>query len=86
MVADEVRNLARRTSQATVAISDVVGKNRELAKQAVTSMQSSTLKAEQGVTLANQAGTVILDIHRGAQLVVTVIGEFAHTLDQRGEA
>ncbi len=86
VVADEVRNLARRTSQATVAISDVVGKNRELAKQAVTSMQSSTLKAEQGVTLANQAGTVILDIHRGAQLVVTVIGEFAHTLDQRGEA
>ncbi|MDO7899980.1 PAS domain-containing methyl-accepting chemotaxis protein [Pseudomonas sp. K18] len=86
VVADEVRNLARRTSQATVAISDVVGKNRELAKQAVTSMQSSTLKAEQGVKLANQAGTVILDIHRGAQQVVEVIGEFAQTMDQRGEA
>ncbi|MBC3374881.1 PAS domain-containing methyl-accepting chemotaxis protein [Pseudomonas sp. SWRI92] len=86
VVADEVRNLARRTSQATVAISDVVGKNRELAKQAVTSMQSSTLKAEQGVKLANQAGTVILDIHRGAQQVVEVIGEFAQAMDQRGEA
>jgi len=86
VVADEVRNLARRTSQATVAISDVVGKNRELAKQAVSSMQSSTLKAEQGVKLANQAGTVILDIHRGARQVVEVIGEFAHAMDQRGEA
>jgi len=86
VVADEVRNLARRTSQATVAISDVVGKNRELARQAVTSMQSSTLKAEQGVKLANQAGTVILDIHRGAQQVVEVIGEFAHAMDQRGDA
>jgi len=84
VVADEVRNLARRTSQATVAISDVVGKNRELARQAVTSMQSSTLKAEQGVKLANQAGTVILDIHRGAQQVVEVIGEFAQAMDQRG--
>ncbi|MBT2340768.1 MULTISPECIES: methyl-accepting chemotaxis protein [Pseudomonas] len=83
VVADEVRNLARRTSQATVAITEVVGKNRELARQAVTSMQSSTLKAEQGVTLANQAGEVILDIHRGAQQVVTVMGEFANTLDQR---
>ena len=86
VVADEVRNLARRTSQATVAISDVVGKNRELARQAVTSMQSSTLKAEQGVKLANQAGTVILDIHRGAQQVVEVIGEFAQAMDQRGDA
>ncbi|WP_375154592.1 hypothetical protein [Pseudomonas brassicacearum] len=81
-----MRNLARRTSQATVAISDVVGKNRELARQAVISMQSSTLKAEQGVKLANQAGTVILDIHRGAQQVVEVIGEFAHAMDQRGDA
>nr|WP_053214152.1 PAS domain-containing methyl-accepting chemotaxis protein [Pseudomonas sp. Q12-87] len=83
VVADEVRNLARRTSQATVAITEVVGKNRDLARQAVTSMQSSTLKAEQGVTLANQAGTVILDIHRGAQQVVEAIGEFALALDQR---
>ncbi|MGN8273497.1 methyl-accepting chemotaxis protein [Pseudomonas sp. SMN5] len=83
VVADEVRNLARRTSQATVAITEVVGKNRDLARQAVTSMQSSTHKAEQGVKLANQAGSVILDIHQGAQQVVGAIGEFAQALDQR---
>lgn len=83
VVADEVRNLARRTAAATVAISDVVGKNRELARQAVSSMQASTLKAGQGVSLANQAGSVILEIHRGAQQVVEVMGEFAQTLDQR---
>nr|WP_279567719.1 methyl-accepting chemotaxis protein [Pseudomonas fluorescens] len=86
VVADEVRNLARRTSQATVAITEVVGKNRDLARQAVTSMQSSTLKAEQGVKLANQAGTVILDIHQGAQQVVEAIGEFAQALDQRRDS
>ncbi|MCQ4240175.1 methyl-accepting chemotaxis protein [Pseudomonas stutzeri] len=82
VVADEVRNLARRTSQATVAITEVVGKNRELAREAAGSMQSSTLKAEQGVNLANQAGTVILDIQHGAQQVVEVIGQFAQTLDR----
>jgi len=82
VVADEVRNLARRTSQATVAITEVVGKNRELAREAAGSMQSSTLKAEQGVSLANQAGTVILDIQHGAQQVVEVIGQFAQTLDR----
>lgn len=83
VVAEEVRNLARRTSQATMAITEVVDKNRELAKQAVSSMQSGTLKAEQGVSLANQAGLVIVDIHHGAQQVVEVIGQFAQTLDRR---
>ena len=82
VVADEVRNLARRTSQATVAITEGVGRNRELARQAVDSMQSSTLKAEQGVSLANQAGTVILDIQHGAQQVVEVVSQFAQTLDR----
>ncbi|MNJ75346.1 Biofilm dispersion protein BdlA [compost metagenome] len=83
MVADEVRSLARRTSQATVAITEVVGKNRELARQAVVSMQSGTLKAEHGVSLANQAGTVIMDIQLGAQQVVEVISTFAQTLEQK---
>ncbi len=82
VVAGEVRNLARRTREATVAIGEVVGKNRELARQAVDSMQAGTLKAEQGVSLANQAGTLILDIHQGAQQVVEVIGQFAQTLDR----
>ncbi|KHO64060.1 MULTISPECIES: methyl-accepting chemotaxis protein [Pseudomonas] len=83
VVADEVRNLARRTSEATVAIGEVVNKNRELARQAVSSMQAGTQKAEQGVGLANQAGTVILDIQHGAQKVVDAVGQFAQTLDQR---
>ncbi|NHW00198.1 methyl-accepting chemotaxis protein [Stutzerimonas degradans] len=84
VVADEVRNLAQRTSQATVAITEVVGKNRELARVATESMQASTRKAEQGVALANQAGTVILDIQHGAQQVVEAIGEFAQTLASPG--
>src|SRR5690606_38128876 len=83
VVAEEVRNLARRTSQATMALTEVVDKHRELAKQAVSSMQSGTLKADQGVSLANQAGLVIVDIHHGAQQVVEVIGQFAQTLDRR---
>jgi methyl-accepting chemotaxis protein len=46
-------------------------------------MQAGTQKAEQGVGLANQAGTVILDIQHGAQKVVDAVGQFAQTLDQR---
>lgn len=80
VVADEVRNLARRTSQATIAITEVVARNQDLARRAMGSMQSGTEKAEQGVALVNQAGTVILDIQHGAQQVVEVISRFAETL------
>src|SRR5690606_20401099 len=83
VVADEVSNLARRTSQPTIAMAAGVGRNRELARQAAGSMESSTLKAEQRVNLANQAGTVILDIQQGAQQVVEVVSQFAQTLDRQ---
>ena len=82
VVADEVRNLAARTSQATVEIVDVVRRNHELAQAAVTQMASSSAETAQGVNLANQAGAVILEIQDGAQQVVSAIGQFASRLDQ----
>jgi methyl-accepting chemotaxis protein len=82
VVAEEVRNLAQRTSEATVAITAVVDKNRELAREAVDSMQVGSLKTEQGVALVNQAGSVIQQIQQGAQQVVEVIGAFAQTLER----
>ncbi|MBD9483428.1 PAS domain-containing methyl-accepting chemotaxis protein [Pseudomonas sp. PDM14] len=82
VVADEVRNLAARTSQATVEIVDVVRRNHELAQAAVMQMASSSAETAQGVSLANQAGAVILEIQDGAQQVVSAIGQFASRLEQ----
>ncbi len=82
VVADEVRNLAARTSQATVEIVEVVRRNHELAQGAVSSMEASKEKAEQGVTLANEAGQVILEIQDGARQVVQAISQFTATLEQ----
>ena len=82
VVADEVRNLAARTSQATVEIVEVVRRNHELAQGAVSSMEASKDKAEQGVTLANEAGQVILEIQDGARQVVQAISQFTATLEQ----
>ena len=42
----------------------------------------STAKAERGVELANEVGTVMQGIHQGAQRVVDSIGQFAHTIHQ----
>lgn len=80
VVADEVRNLAARTSQATVEINDVVQQNMELAQQAVNGMTGSQGKAEKGVALANRAGELMLDIRDEAQRVVGAIGQFADAI------
>ena len=82
VVADEVRSLAGRTSQATVEIVEVVRRNHELAQGAVNSMDASKDKAEQGVHLANEAGAVILEIQEGARRVVDAISQFTATLEQ----
>lgn len=80
VVADEVRNLAARTSQAAKEIVDVVQQNQALAQTAVESMASSRQQAEQGLSLANQAGAVIVEIQDGAQRVVDAVGQFANQL------
>ncbi|MCP2226796.1 methyl-accepting chemotaxis protein [Pseudomonas silensiensis] len=80
VVADEVRNLASRTSQATIKIVEVVQHNRLLAQGAVARMEASKDKAEQGVKLAGEAGRVILDIQDSARQVVHAISNYSSTL------
>ncbi len=80
VVADEVRNLAARTAQATLEINEVVQQNMELAHRAVDGMAGSRSKSEQGVVLANRAGEVMLEIRDEAQRVVDAIGQFAEAI------
>jgi methyl-accepting chemotaxis protein len=80
VVADEVRSLAARTSQATVEIVEVVRKNHDLSLSAVSSMQSSLSRTGLGVELANEAGAVILEIQQGSRHVVDAISQFNSTL------
>ena len=80
VVADEVRQLASRTSQATDEIVGVVRQNQEMARNAVALMSDGKLQAEQGLALAAEAGTVIVEIQDGAQKVVDAVGQFANQL------
>ena len=80
VVADEVRQLASRTSQATDEIVGVVRQNQEMARNAVSLMTDGKLQAEQGLALAAEAGTVIVEIQDGAQKVVDAVGQFANQL------
>lgn len=80
VVADEVRSLAARTSQATLEINDVVQQNQQLAHQAVAGMTGSLGSVERGVELANRAGELMLQIRSEAQRVVDAIEQFTHAI------
>lgn len=81
VVADEVRQLASRTSKATEEIVSVVQQNQKLAERAVSVIESGKHQAQQGLDLAAEAGSVIVEIQDGAQRVVNAVGQFANRLN-----
>ncbi|MEZ8309171.1 methyl-accepting chemotaxis protein [Vibrio splendidus] len=57
VVADEVRNLAQRTQQATVEIQDMISHLQSSANSAVELMEKSVVEAAEGVELVTNAGS-----------------------------
>ncbi|WP_268238909.1 methyl-accepting chemotaxis protein [Silvimonas amylolytica] len=84
VVADEVRKLASRTTEATQEIVGVVQKNQALAEHAVQVIDAGKQQAERGLQLAGEAGNVIIDIQDGAQRVVSAVGRFSSQLQVAG--
>ncbi|RON41197.1 chemotaxis protein [Pseudomonas frederiksbergensis] len=78
VVADEVRLLAARTSGSTAEISSMIGLILTETRQAIKSMDGTRDRAAEGVELANQAGTVILQIRDGASNAVQAVSMFAN--------
>ncbi|MGE8187752.1 methyl-accepting chemotaxis protein [Pseudomonas sp. NPDC086278] len=78
VVADEVRQLAARTSGSTAEISTMIGLIQSETRQAIKSMDGTRDRAAEGVDLANQAGTVILQIRDGASNAVQAVSMFAN--------
>ncbi|MFJ4143162.1 methyl-accepting chemotaxis protein [Pseudomonas sp. NPDC089734] len=78
VVADEVRQLASRTTKATEEIVSVVKENQSLASGAVGVIVRSTEQANEALTLANNADQVIQDIQEGANSVVRAVSSFVN--------
>ena len=78
VVADEVRQLAARTSGSTTEISSMIAMIQAETRQAIDSMDATRDRAAQGVELANQAGTVILQIRQGTSEAVQAVSAFAN--------
>jgi len=80
VVADEVRQLASRTSAATVEIVDVVNRNQHLSTSAVQIIEHSQQQARDATELIGQGRRVIDDIQLAAQQVVDSVSTFANRL------
>ncbi|QQX57391.1 PAS domain-containing protein [Pseudomonas chlororaphis subsp. aurantiaca] len=78
VVADEVRQLAARTSGSTAEISGMIDMIQHETQQAIKSMDGTRDRAAKGVGLADQAGTVILQIRDGASEAVQAVSMFAN--------
>lgn len=77
VVADEVRQLASRTSKATQEIVAVVQQNQVLASDAVDVITRSRELAGQALALASDCDTVIENIQRDAENVVAAVSQFS---------
>lgn len=80
VVAGEVRNLSARTHEATLNIVQVVNKNKELTRQAVSQMAISREKVDQCVLAAGTTRELMQGIRTDAHDVLSAIGQMADTL------
>lgn len=86
VVADEVRKLAERTSVATGEIAGMIDTIQRGMHNAVAIMEHGVAEVDQGVTLANEAGTAIYRIRDGAAKVIEVVAGISEALREQGVA
>ncbi|MFA5980403.1 MAG: PAS domain-containing methyl-accepting chemotaxis protein [Pseudomonas sp.] len=82
VVADEVRQLAGRTSRSTAEIAEMIGLILSETRDAVASMSATQEGAQRCVSLADQAGSVILQIRTSTSDAVQAVSMFASKLDE----
>ncbi len=83
VVADEVRKLAERTTGATKEIAAMIKGIQAETVEAVEAMQRGTKEVEEGIRLADQAGTALGEIVQGAQNTVDMINQIAAASDEQ---
>jgi methyl-accepting chemotaxis protein len=86
VVADEVRKLAERTTQATKEIAKMIKTIQEETQRAVEAMESGTKNVEDGVTSATKAGEALQDIIHASEQVGEMIVHIATAATEQSSA
>ena len=83
VVADEVRKLAERTSQATGEISSMISAIQGETQSAIVSIEAGTGQAKSGAALAQQAADSLDRINRGARETMEKVDAIAVAIDEQ---
>ena len=83
VVADEVRKLAERTTQATKEIAEMISQIQSQTKEAVDSMRESREETENGINLANKAGESLNAILDDTEKVISAIEQVAAASEEQ---
>lgn len=86
VVADEVRKLAERTTKATEEISSMIRAVQGSAGSAVTCMGDVVNQANEGVSLAQQAGSVVNQIKDGSDRAINLAEGISLALTEQSSA
>jgi methyl-accepting chemotaxis protein len=86
VVADEVRKLAERTTKATKEIAGMIKKIQSDTKGAVTSMEEGTKEVDEGIKLADKAGSSLREIVGISQKVTDMVAQIAAASEQQSSA
>lgn len=86
VVADEVRNLAKRTTAATEEISQMIESMQKSTYLAIAAMSEAVGKADEGAVIARQAGDAISDIKAESSKVVEVVTNISASLTDQNTA
>jgi methyl-accepting chemotaxis protein len=77
VVADEVRQLARRTAEATADVAGTLGEIREDTAQIVTGIEALTVSIEQGVASVESVGTQLAGIREQSDQLQRQVSQIA---------
>jgi len=83
VVADEVRKLAERTTKATKEIAQMIRKIQGDTKDAVSSMEEGTRQVDDGIRLADKAGSSLQSIVGISQQVTDMVSQIAVASEQQ---
>ena len=86
VVADEVRKLAEKTSKSTQEISAMTETITSSTNEAVAEMEAAVELVKSGATLAEQAGSAIVEINGGALRVLSGVEDISNSIHEQSLA